>query len=129
MSASFVLPAVILPDSESSMPSSLLLETAYLEQLGIGRTLCPIYRSIEMVMREMEEKVGFFETVSQLQPLQKRLVDIETENKKDGVWGNRLEVCLHLTHARTITHQPYHTAEPQISSALTSFVLLFACSL
>ena len=87
MSASFVLPAVILPDSESSMPCSLLLETAYLEQLGVGRTLCPIYRSIEMVMREMEEKVGFFETVSQLQPLQKRLVDIEANNKKDGVWG------------------------------------------
>ena len=39
------------------------------------------------------------------------------------MWGNRLEVCLHLTHARTLTYQPYHTAEPRLTSALTSFVL------
>jgi hypothetical protein len=118
MSASFVLPAVILPDSESSMPSNLLIETAYLEQRGVGRTLCPVYRSIEVVMRELEEKVGFFDNVSQLQPLQKRLVDIEANHKKDGVWGERLEVCL---HSHTLAYSPAspHT-EYRLSDALTS---------
>ena len=86
------------------MPSSLLIETAYLEQRGIGRTLCPIYRAIELVMREIEEKVGSFDTVSQLQPLQKRLVDIEANHKQDGVWGERLEVRLHHTITLALAH-------------------------
>ena len=46
-------------------------------------------------MREMEEKVGVLDTVRQLRPLQQRLVNIEAEHKKDGVWGGCLQVCLY----------------------------------
>jgi hypothetical protein len=106
MSGSFALPAVILPDSESSMPAGLLVETAYLEQLGLDRSLCPVYRSIEMVMRELEEKVGALDTARQLLPLQRRLVAIEADNKKEGVWGGSLRV-----RPTRITRTPYPTRD------------------
>jgi hypothetical protein len=104
--SSFALPPVVLPDGESSMPAGLLIETAYLEQLGLDRTLCPVYRSIEMVMREMEEKVGVLDSVRRLLPLQQRLVNIEADHKKDGVWGGCLQVRLPFITALTSRTRP-----------------------
>jgi hypothetical protein len=89
------------------MPAGLLVETAYLEQLGLDRTLCPVYRSIEMVIREMEDKVGVLDTVRQLLPLPQRLVSIEADHKKDGVWGGCLQVrppTLHIYITTLTSH-------------------------
>ena len=90
--SAFALPSVVLPNGESSMPVGSLIEAANLEQEGLDRTLYPVYRSIEIVMREMEEKVGVHDSIRRLLPLQQRLVNIEAVHKKDGVWGGCLQV-------------------------------------
>jgi hypothetical protein len=72
------------------MPADLLRETAYLEQLGLDRSLYPIYRQIEAVHRRLEDKADTATQAEQLRGAGAELVAIENRWKKDGVWSGEL---------------------------------------
>ena len=79
-------PPVVLPELDCSLPSELLRETAYHEQLGIDRALYPVYRAVEAVHRRLEQGVGSVERAEQLRGAGAELVALENAHKKEGVW-------------------------------------------
>jgi hypothetical protein len=101
MSHAFQPSPVILADVEGSMPFDLLRETAYAELLGIDRSLCPVYRDIEQVMREMEKRVDRAKGPQNILGLQQQLVSIERTHKRNGVWEGDLQVAAHSPQPST----------------------------
>jgi len=67
-----------------------LMETAYMETLGLSRSLFTVYRSIEKVKKHLELSAATITDTSQLHPMQQQLVMLERNNKKDGIWGGHL---------------------------------------
>ena len=81
----FTPPQVILPNEvNASMPASLVRESAYCEQLGLDRSLYPVYHSLERVYRRLEEKAEGVERAEQLRGLGEELVALERTHKRTG---------------------------------------------
>jgi len=86
----FASEPIIVADVEPDMPSDLLMETAYMEKLGLSRALFPVYRSLEKVKKHLELSAATITDASQLHHMQQQLVMLETNNKKNGIWGGKL---------------------------------------